>query len=287
MAHNDVGDIRAVSAAEHWSHFEHAWTKLLSYRYLGKETPHLDKGVTREVMPLRHDMRNCTGGVMAAPLCIASPEPWWLDDDCVPAPVAMSYDILDPARDVQRIEVLREVIGIGRTMGFSRARIVDADNPSRVIAISTGTGVSLGDVPPGFEPIDNPVYELEDVPELPALREVFGVEPGADGAMLIDRVTPELSSPHGALHIGPINIALEAAAMDELERSTGRRDVQVEHWTVLLVKPGYRGPFRATATVVGGGRGPRLGIEATMTDQGHHGRVIATVSASFRLVDQM
>ncbi|HEY5875063.1 MAG TPA: hypothetical protein VIT64_07180, partial [Ilumatobacteraceae bacterium] len=145
-------------------------------------------------------------------------------------------------------------------------------------------GVSLGDVPPGFEPIDNPVYELEDVADLPALRDVFGIVPGADGAMLIDRVTPELSSPHGALHIGPINIALEAAAMDELERSTGRRDVQVEHWTVLLVKPGYRGPFRATATVVGGGGRPRLGIEATMTDQGHNGRVIATVSASFRLV---
>ena len=50
-----------------------------------------------------------------------------------------------------------------------------------------------------------------------------------------------------------------------------------------MVKPGYRGPFRATATVVGGGAGTALGIEATMTDQGHDGRVIATVSASFRL----
>ena len=43
MAHDDVGDIRAVSPAEHWAHFEHAWTTLLSYRYLGKETPYLDR----------------------------------------------------------------------------------------------------------------------------------------------------------------------------------------------------------------------------------------------------
>lgn len=278
-----VQDIRAVSPEEHWAEFERSWTKLLSYRYLGKGTPYLDKGVEREVMPLRHDMRNSTGGIMAAPLCIASPEPWWRDDECVPAPVTMSYDVLDPARDVHRIEVLREVIQIGRQMGFSRARIVDADNPDRVIAISTGSGVSLGDVPPGFEPVDNPVYELEDSPNLPPLRDVFGIQAAGDGVLCIERVTPELSSPHSALHLGPINIALEAAAIDELARVTGTADYQVEHWTVLMVKPGYVGPFRAKAVVLGAG-GPRVGIQATMTDQGSGDRTIATASASFRLV---
>jgi len=282
VAHNSVADIRDATAAEHWEHFEKAWTKLLSYRYLGKGTPYLDAGVDREIMPLRRDMRNSTGGIMAAPLCIASPEPWWRDDECVPAPVTMSYAVLDPARDVWRIEVLREVISIGRQLGFSRARIVDADEHDRVIAISTGSGVSLGDVPPGFEPVDNPVYELEDSPDLPALRDVFGVVAGPDGALQIERVTPELSSPHSALHLGPINIALEAAAMDELERTSGRPDHQVEHWTVMMVKPGYVGPFVARASVVGGDT--RLGVEATMTDEGNGGRIIATASAAFRRI---
>ena len=221
VAHNSVADIRDTTPAEHWAHFERAWTKLLSYRYLGKGTPYLDKGVEREVMRLRGDMRNSTGGVMAAPLCIAAPEPWWRDDECVPAPVTMSYAVLDSARDVRRIEVLREVISVGRQMGFSRARIVDADDHARVIALSTGSGVSLGDVPPDFEPVDNPVYTLEDSPDLPALRDVFGVVPGPDGVLQIDRVTPELASPHSALHLGPINIALEAAATDALEAATG------------------------------------------------------------------
>jgi hypothetical protein len=285
MGNESYGDIRTLSPGEHWAHFERSWIALQSYTYLGKGTPFLDTGVTEEVMPLRHDMRNSTGGIMAAPLCIASPEPWWRDDECVPAPVTMMYDILDPAHDVKRIQVLRSVISVGRQMGFSRARIVDADDHDRVIALSTGSGVSLGDVPPGFYSVDNPVSVLEDSPDLPSLRDVFGVVPGPDATSLqIDKVTPELSSPHSALHLGPINIALEAAAVDALERAAGTRDFQVEHWTVMMVKPGYVGPFVARAEVVGSGGGERVGVEATMTDSGNRDRIIATVSASFRKV---
>jgi acyl-coenzyme A thioesterase PaaI-like protein len=284
MANESYGDIRSLTPEEHWAHFARSWVALQSYTYLGKATPVLDIGVERETMPLRHDMRNSTGGIMAAPLCIASPEPWWRDDECVPAPVTMSYSILDPARDVRRIEVLREVISVGRQMGFSRSRIVDADDHGRVIAISTGSGVSLGDVPPGFEPVDNPVTELDDSPALPRLRDVFGVVPSPDGSVQIDKVTAALSSPHSALHQGPINIALEAAAVDELERVMGTPDFQVESWTVLMVKPGYVGPFRARATLLGAG-GPRVGVDATMTDEGNSGRIVATASAMFARVE--
>lgn len=284
MGNESYGDIRALTPEEHWQHFEKSWRALQSYTYLGKGTPFLDTGVEREIMPLRHDMRNSTGGVMAAPLCIASPEPWWRDDECVPAPVTMAYDILEPAYDVKRIEVLREVVSIGRQMGFSRARIVDADDHDRVIAMSSGSGVSLGGVPPGFYLVDNPVTELDDSPDLPRLRDVFGVVDGPDGSLEISKVTPALSSPHSALHLGPINIAVEAAAIDELERLTGTTDFQVEQWHVMFVKPGYVGPFRAKAIVVGAG-GPKVGVEATMVDAGAGDRVIAAVNAVFRRVD--
>ena len=278
-----ANDIRNVPPAEHWAQFEKSWTTLLTYRYLGKGTPTLDRGVEREVMTLRHDMRNATGGIMAAPLCIAAPEPSWLDDDCVPAPVTMTYDILDPANDVRRVEVLREVIHIGRAMGFTRSRVVDADNPDRVIALSTGTGVSLGDVPPGFQPVANPLFDLVDSPNLPLLRDVFGVHSASDRSVSIASVTPELASPHGALHIGPINIALESAVTDQLAATFGHADFQVEHWTVTMVKPGITGPFRATAVILAGA-GRRVGVQATMTDEGRAGRVIATVSASYSRV---
>jgi len=39
---------------------------------LGKRTPVIDAGVERETMPLRHDMRQRHGGILAAPLCIAA-----------------------------------------------------------------------------------------------------------------------------------------------------------------------------------------------------------------------
>ncbi len=282
MGNQSYGDIRTLTPSEHWQHFEKSWIALQSYTYLGKGTPYLDIGVTKEVMPLRHDMRNSTGGVMAAPLCIACPEPYWRDDECVPAPVTMSYSILDPARDVGRVEVLRDVISVGRQMGFSRARIVDASDHERVIAITTGSGVSLGDVPPGFYLVDNPVNDTADSPDLPPLRDVFQIRPRADGTLEIPKVTPELSSPHSALHLGPINIALEAAAMDELQRTNATPDWQVESWTVLMVKPGYHGPFVASAVVVGAG--DRLGVEATMIDEGNRGRIIASASATFRRV---
>jgi hypothetical protein len=137
-----VDDIREVATEDHWAQFEKAWTALLSYRYLGKLSPGLDAdaGVEHETMPLRSDMRNSTGGVMAAPLCIASPEPYWLDDVVVPAPVVMSYEVLDAARDVKQVEVLRDVVHLGRTMGFSRSTIVDAADHGRVIAVSSGWG---------------------------------------------------------------------------------------------------------------------------------------------------
>ncbi|MGB8391408.1 MAG: hypothetical protein WCE76_27495, partial [Mycobacterium sp.] len=166
MGNDSYGDIRTVTPEEHWKHFEKSWRALKSYTYLGKTTPHLDAGVDKEAMPLRHDMRNSSGGITASPLTILAPEPWWRDDECVPAPVTMTYDILDPAYDVTRLEVIRDVISVGRTMGFSRARVVDAADHSRVIAISTGSGVSLGDVPPGFYPVDNPIDDLADTPDL-------------------------------------------------------------------------------------------------------------------------
>jgi hypothetical protein len=70
--------------------------------------------------------------------------------------------------------------------------------------------------------------------------------------------------------------------MDELARVTGSDAFQVEHWSILMVKPGYIGPFKATATVIGSGKAPKVGVEAVMTDDGAGGRTIASVTASFR-----
>ena len=71
--------------------------------------------------------------------------------------------------------------------------------------------------------------------------------------------------------------------MDALERATGMRDYQVEQWSVMMVKPGFTGPFYARAKVHAA-TGTRPGVEAIMTDEGAKGRVMATASAVFRRV---
>lgn len=283
MGNEAYGDIRTMTPEEHWKHFEKSWQALISYTYLGKGTPFLDIGVADESMPFRHDMRNSTGGITAAPLCILCPEPYWRDDECVPAPVTMTYEVLDPGYDVKKLLVQRDVISFGRQMGFSRARIVDYDNHDRIIAITTGSGVSLGDVPPGFYEVDNPVNDVADSPDLPPLRDVFGVLKDPTGKLYIEKVTPELASPHSALHQGAINVALETAATDELEKVTGTADWQFESYTVLMTKPGYVGPFVATAVVVNPG-GERIGVEATLVDEGNKNRIIGTAAIAYRRV---
>lgn len=274
-------DIRQVSPEDHWKQFEKAWTALLTYRYLGKVSPELDTGVAREEMPLRHDMRNSSGGIMAAPLAIASPEPYWRDDECVPAPVMMSYEILDAARDVRGVVVHRDVIHLGRTMGFSRSRLIDIDDPERVIAVSTGNGVSLGAVPDGYEKVDNPPVDVVDSPDLPPLHIVFGASQGDDGLWRLPELKPELASPHAALHLGPINIVMERAAMDCVAEHAGSDNVQIESWTVMMVRPGLVGQFRAEAEVMSK-RSERVPVQLTLHDEGRDDRVIATAIATFR-----
>ena len=175
-------DIRTVTPEEYWKVFEKKWTSLLSYRYLGRVNAGLDKNGGAEHMRLRHDMRNPTGGIMVAPLCIFSPESGGMnDDEYVPNPVIASMQILDEAHGVKRLRSFPEVVRLGRQMGFSRTLIVDDDNPARVIAISEGMGVSLGGTPGHYEKIENPPIAIEDSPELPPLHEVFGAYRSDDG----------------------------------------------------------------------------------------------------------
>lgn len=275
-------DIRQVPKEEYWAHFEKVWTGLLSYRYLGKLSSLMDKGVERETMVLRHDMRNAGGGIMAAPLCIASPESGGMaDDDFVPNPVIAALQVLDDARDVREVTVERDVIRIGRQMGFSRSRIVDSDHPDRVIALSQGMGVSIGETPGGYEPVNNSVVEVTDSPTMPRLTEVFGASRRPDGHWQLRELSEDLASPDAALHLGPIHVVLEAEAGDLAAAVAGTDRLQVEDWNVMFVARGKVGPFRTDGTATRGRTG-RVGVQLSLFDEGNGDRVVSTCQATFR-----
>jgi hypothetical protein len=52
----------------------------------------------------------------------------------------------------------------------------------------------------------------------------------------------------------------------------------------MMVKPGFQGPFVARAIVIGDRDASVFGVDATMTDEGNGGRIMATASASFERV---
>jgi hypothetical protein len=280
-------DIRTVSQDEYWKFFEKRWTSLLSYRYIGRVDAELDanaEGVGS--MALRHDMRNAIGGVMAAPLCIFSPEAGGMNDNRqVPNPVIHSIHILDDARGVKRLRsVLRnDPIRIGRQMGFSRSTIVDEDNPSRVISISEGMGVTIGVPAPDYQPVDNPHIQIEDTPDLPPLHQVFGATRSSDGVWRLPELSLELASPDAALHLGPQHILLETAATEAASVAAGTDRLQIESYHCMFVARGKAGPFRADATTFAG-ESDKVGVRVTLHDEGNEDRTVTSATAMFRLV---
>lgn len=95
--------------------------------------------------------------------------------------------------------------------------------------------------------------------------------------------TAELASPHAALHIGPINIVLETAAMDIASRHAATDALEVESWTVMFVQPGVAGPFRAECEIVSG-HSERIAVQLTLRDEGNEDRVVSVAKAVFRRV---
>ena len=176
---SSVRDIREGPADEYWERLRRLMGPegLITYWYLGRG---FNQEIDPDTMSLRSDMRNGDGGLMAAPLAIAAPETGgWRDRDVVPAPMTYALHVLDPATDVRAVRVTRETVRRGRKIGFSRSVITDADDPRRIIALTSGTGVALGAAPPGFRPVDLPP-DLPEV-ELPPLHVVFGAHRDPDG----------------------------------------------------------------------------------------------------------
>ena len=158
------------------------WGGLSSYRYIGRSYASMDLGPEDNTVTLRRDMRNPTGGLLLAVLGIASPEGGHMSDlEAVPNPVIHSCQILDPGRDVRRIEMVSEELKRGRQMGYSRSKIIDADRPTRVLALTQGQGISIGTPPEGLQRMEANPLEVVDSPDLPPLWQVFGGHRRPDG----------------------------------------------------------------------------------------------------------
>jgi hypothetical protein len=262
------------------------WTGLLSYRYIGRNHSSMNLGETDDTVIIRRDMRNEAGGIMVAPLAISSPEGCQTDMVAVPNPVIASVQIIDPGYDVTRIEIVDSgIVHQGRTMGYGRCKIVDADNPNRVIAFNEGQGAIIGVPPEGLGKMDVSGTELviEDSPDLPPLWAAFGAGKRDDGHWVLPALSAELASPDAALHIGPQHVVLETAASDLAADLAGTRKVQVISWHVMFMSRGKVGPFRVEGTAHAGGPG-RIGVRMLLHDEGNADKAITSAAAIFDVV---
>jgi hypothetical protein len=254
------------------------WGGLLSYRYIGRSYASMDLGPADDTVTLRHDMRNTTGGILLAVLGIASPEGGGMSDlEAVPNPVIHSCQVLDPGRDVRRIEVKTETMKRGRQMGFSRSRIVDADQPDRVLALTEGQGISIGTPPEGLDRMAVEPVEVIDSPDLPPLWQVFGGHRRADGHWALPELAAEVASPDAALHIGPQFVVLETAALEQAAQIAGSDRLQGVSSHVMFVARGKAGPFRVETEPITGADGA-VAVRVVMCDEGADDRVITVGS---------
>jgi hypothetical protein len=263
------------------------WSGLLSYRYIGRNHSSMNLGPEDNTVRLRRDMRNEAGGVMVAPLAIASPEGSQTDLVAVPNPVIASVQILDPASDVDTIEVIGSgVVHQGRTMGYGRCLIVDAADHDRVIAFIEGQGASIGTPPEGLERMDVEDAELviEDSPDLPPLWQVFGAAKREDGHWALPELQAEFASPDAALHIGPQHVVLETAAVDLAAEASGSRMLQVRSWHVMFMARGKAGPFRVEGTAHRG-HGGLVGVRMLLHDEGNGDRAVTSAAAVLQVLE--
>ena len=190
------------------------WGGLLSYRYIGRMYASMDPGPVDDTVTLRHDMRNPTGGLLLAVLGIAAPESGHMSDlEAVPNPVIHSCQILDPGRDVRRIEIVSEELKVGRQMGYSRAKDrrrrparpgARADRgPGRQHRHAAGGARKDGGRPDRGGRLARSAAAVAGVRRPPPTRRALGAA----------RSYPhEVASPDAALHIGPQFVILETAA---------------------------------------------------------------------------
>jgi hypothetical protein len=263
------------------------WTGLLSYRYIGRNHGSMNVGEADDTVVIRRDMRNEAGGIMVAPLAISSPEGCQTDMVAVPNPVIASVQIIDPGYDVKRIEIVESGnVHQGRTMGYGRCKVVDADNPDRVIAFIEGQGAIIGIPPEGLDKMDVSGTDLviEDSPELPPLWQAFGASKRSDGTWTLPKLSLELASPDAALHIGPQHVVLETAAIDLAADLAGTRTLQIVSWHVMFMARGKVGPFRVEGTAHPGGTG-RVGVRMLLLDEGNGDKPISSAAAIFDVVD--
>ncbi len=278
-----VRDIRELAddPAAYAAELHRRWGGLLSYRYIGRHHASMTVGPVDDTVRIRHDMRDARGAVLLSVYGMASPEGGLVSDlEAIPNPVVHSCQVIDEGIGVSRFEVRTENLKAGQRMSYSRSIIVDADEPTRVLAVTEGQGVSLGVPPDGLEKMDVDPIDVADSPDLPPLWQVFGGSRTGDTTWMLPELSADVASPDAALHVGPQFAMTEAAARASVVEAVGSDQVTGISSHVMFVARGKVGPFRFAAEVLGAAVGMRA-VRTSVYDEGTDDRLITAATHVF------
>jgi acyl-coenzyme A thioesterase PaaI-like protein len=247
-----------------------AAAELVSYRYLGCRSVPGEGFEAQGSMQIRSDMRH-DGAIRAAPIAIAMLDTAGIavDRHWQLALTHVDVKLAGPATATSRIGVHGSMTRRARSQVFTEARVVDADEPARVVGIGTADWAVITDTAMGFEYID-PGPGVPDTVDLPALVDAYGAVHGADGRLVIPELTPQLGGV--ILHHGPILVVLETAALQ-----AAGPGVRVAAFGVRIVRAGKRGPFVASVRVLADDARDVL-VRAELTQDGDDANVVAVAT---------
>ncbi|MED5812096.1 hypothetical protein VST63_06945 [Mycolicibacterium sp. 050232] len=281
-----IRDIRELTddPAAYAGELQRRWGGLLSYRYIGRNHGSMNVGPADDTVAVRSDMRDDAGAILLCVFGIASPEGGLVSDlEAVPNPVVHSCQVLDTGVGVTRFEVRTEGLKRGRSMAYSRSLIVDADNPTRVLAITEGQGVTIGVPPQGLQKMEVEPIEVIDSPGLPPLWQVFGGNRVDADTWVLPELSAEVASPDAALHVGPQFVMTETAA-----RSSAAELAQTDTLTgvsshTMFLARAKVGPFRFVAEPLTGTDGT-VAARTQVYDDGAGRKLVTVASHVFRRV---
>lgn len=120
---------------------------------------------------------------------------------------------------------------------------------------------------------------VADSPRLPPLFEAYGAQRHPGRGFVIECLSPCIGT--DVMHLGPILVSLEAAAIEAARSHAGSDSPRVQTAGNRLVRAARRGPFVSTAEVIAV-TGDTLVCRAEVRDEGADNCVVAVALMRIR-----
>jgi acyl-coenzyme A thioesterase PaaI-like protein len=228
--------------------FTESMGDLVTYRYVGCQSELIDRDHAVGTTTLRSHLRT-SGSVSGVALAVSMLDTAGINVDArfLLGLTQVDLQLYEPALDVERMRTVGTVIRWARTQVFTECRFESLDEPGRVIGAGACNWSVLHPTPEGFVYTD-PGPGLPESPDTPAMVDAFELETRPEGGFVV----PALSTKIGAevLHHGPMLVGAEQSSLSAAAALAGDEPLALASWTMRIVRPGRKAPFRVSAEVL-------------------------------------